>query len=105
MCRAFTLSSVPSSRRPHPHKPCAKQQAISCSTSAASFIPLPQGLQRFALGLAHQGGQPRQPLQTIGQGDQIAGGGAAGSGSAGQPLEIAHRPQQPPVRSLATAAA
>ena len=57
---------------------------------------LPQGLQRFALGVAHQGGQPRQPLQTIGQGDQIAGGGAAGSGSAGQPLEIAHRPQQPP---------
>ena len=56
---------------------------------------LSQGLQRLALGIAQQGGQPRQPFEAVGEGHQIAGGGAAGAGSAGQSLQIAHRPQQP----------
>ncbi len=57
---------------------------------------LAQGLQGRADALLEQPRQPRQPLQAIGQGHQVAGGGAAGAGAARQALQIPHRPQQPP---------
>ena len=54
-----------------------------------------QGLQRGAAGLGELGRQQGQALEAIGQGHQVAGRGAAGTGAAGQAFQVAHRPQQP----------
>ena len=55
-----------------------------------------QGLQGGAAGLGELGGQLGQALETIGQGHQVPGRGAAGTGPAGQALQVAHRAQQSP---------
>ena len=54
-----------------------------------------QGLQGGAAGFGELGGQLGQALETIGQGHQIPGRGAAGAGAAGQAFQVAHRAQQP----------
>jgi len=42
-----------------------------------------QGRQGAAAALGHQGRQAGQALEAIGEGHQVAGGGAAGAGAAG----------------------
>ena len=64
-----------------------EQVVAQFGRQGGQFRPgLAQGLQWRADALLEQPRQPRQPLQAIGQGHQVAGGGAAGSGPARQAL-------------------